>query len=623
MASTPLLKIPYPERNAEPFYEAFVAMVEALDRMLTGAKEDRNLILGGGGRITWQLAPGGASGELAWSAPLEVYTPTTGLLETIPAGSVQIQEGQVAYVRVIRQPQTSPTLAPLVASRIDLDAGQGDPYVLGIRRGDRVFLRTGHSLGDGEALDNLAPPGELAGDVVGPFTRSVVNRVRGGYVPPNQQGAALTMGAALSVVPGADPRLILINAGERWVTRSGCEDVVVRISGGNYYIIRLPELEAPIEPMYGALLGGFVWVLGSAGMLVKIDATTYEVREVLDTGVNDARGIVSDGSRLWIVRGLTASLRKFVLSTGAFGDVPMPLAGTSIAFGGGYVWVGGTAGDVYRVDPVSAAVTTTSSLTTDQVYAPAYDPGTGLLWFVTYDGFNLTAHRLTASTGVLVPGTISLTGGSPVGGCIQDTTYYVAITQVGGSPSPKLVAVVSIDTVPAAGPDTTLGTNARALSILPDSGLFVASGVLITLSDDDSMVRVTFPGFAGAASSYAGRLGYVPIVIPPAPTPVHTLIVAVTNVNFGASPYTVTLTDQTIAVDASGGAVFVLLPPTVPIGTTIDVCDKLGSAGTNKITVGGIPFSGITIDGLSSYEINTNYGSVTVRYLGGVSWKVV
>ena len=86
---------------------------------------------------------------------------------------------------------------------------------------------------------------------------------------------------------------------------------------------------------------------------------------------------------------------------------------------------------------------------------------------------------------------------------------------------------------------------------------------------------------------------------------------AYTNVNNAASPYTVLSSDQYISVDCSGGAVTLKFPNVPTANRTWVVKDRTGSASTNNIsitTVGG----SVTIDGQTTYTIDSNYGAVNI-----------
>lgn len=87
--------------------------------------------------------------------------------------------------------------------------------------------------------------------------------------------------------------------------------------------------------------------------------------------------------------------------------------------------------------------------------------------------------------------------------------------------------------------------------------------------------------------------------------------VAYTNVTSGMSPYSVLNTDYYLSVDCSGGAVTLRFPNVPTAKQTWVVKDRTGSAATNNITIttpGGV----VTIDGVTSYTIISNYGAINI-----------
>lgn len=92
------------------------------------------------------------------------------------------------------------------------------------------------------------------------------------------------------------------------------------------------------------------------------------------------------------------------------------------------------------------------------------------------------------------------------------------------------------------------------------------------------------------------------------------------TVNHAASPYTVTATDHYIACLSATGTITILLPNAPTTLRTFIIKDRGGDASANNIsitTVGGI----VTIDGITTYKILSNYGSVNLLF-NGTSYEV-
>jgi hypothetical protein len=94
----------------------------------------------------------------------------------------------------------------------------------------------------------------------------------------------------------------------------------------------------------------------------------------------------------------------------------------------------------------------------------------------------------------------------------------------------------------------------------------------------------------------------------------------VTPVNHAASPYTVLVTDDFLAVDVSGGVVTIKLPNAPTTGKVFVIKDSKGKCFTSNIsvtTVGGV----VTIDGVTTYTLGVNYESINVIF-DGTSYEV-
>lgn len=93
-----------------------------------------------------------------------------------------------------------------------------------------------------------------------------------------------------------------------------------------------------------------------------------------------------------------------------------------------------------------------------------------------------------------------------------------------------------------------------------------------------------------------------------------------TSVNHAASPYTVLTTDEYIAADVTAGVISILLPNAPSSGRVYTIKDKVGLSGTSNITVTTVG-GAVTIDGATSFVMNTNYESINVLF-NGTSYEV-
>jgi len=160
---------PYPSENQDPFYEAFEALMAAVDASAYAGREDRNIALMGGGTVSWSIVPLTDVATLIWTAPLEVLSPNVGFRHNILAGSLALSDGQLVYCSLTRAPTSNLTTVVLLASSIPPTADGDSWFVLGIRRGSRFYWRNGKVLNDGDSLEVLQTNGAgfgIAGNVV-------------------------------------------------------------------------------------------------------------------------------------------------------------------------------------------------------------------------------------------------------------------------------------------------------------------------------------------------------------------------------------------------------------------------------------------------------------------------
>jgi len=146
MSESPRLRWPYPREFEDPWFDGFEAFVAAVDASVYTTREDRNLIVMGGG--TMSFAVSGATGTLTWGAGIEFLSPLTGLLQTVPAGSVLLADGDMLFAVLVRAPTANVSIALLRASQVP---NTDDAVLFAVRRGTRVYFRGNKTLSDGES----------------------------------------------------------------------------------------------------------------------------------------------------------------------------------------------------------------------------------------------------------------------------------------------------------------------------------------------------------------------------------------------------------------------------------------------------------------------------------------
>lgn len=143
MPNSPRMTFPIPPKDSDPWYDAFVAMVGAIDTSAYAAREDRGYILTGGGNVSFTAS----TGDLAWDAALVFPSPIVGFQLTLAATSVVLGDGQILYADVTRSPSAPVTLTAVTASQLP---STDTALLLAVRIGSAVYWRNGARLLDGD-----------------------------------------------------------------------------------------------------------------------------------------------------------------------------------------------------------------------------------------------------------------------------------------------------------------------------------------------------------------------------------------------------------------------------------------------------------------------------------------
>jgi hypothetical protein len=155
MPNTQRMKWPYPAENTEPHFDALVSFFTQQDASGYAAREDRHIICQKGGPITFNAT----TGVLSWGSDIEILAAITGFNWRILTGQVTVDDAELVYVDLVRAPTQNRTVAPIVAGQVP---STDTALIIGIRRGNKFYFRSGALLGSGETLDDIAPGG--AGD---------------------------------------------------------------------------------------------------------------------------------------------------------------------------------------------------------------------------------------------------------------------------------------------------------------------------------------------------------------------------------------------------------------------------------------------------------------------------
>ena len=148
MPTTPKIGIFYPVYKVREWYDSYKSALLAVDQELYAAREDRNLIISGGGTFSF------SSGTLTWSSAINIFSPVVGFNCTVPAGNIAITDASVVYVTLTRAPTQNVSLTFSQAANLSLANGTS-AFIFGIRQGSLFYVRNGRVIANGESFSLL------------------------------------------------------------------------------------------------------------------------------------------------------------------------------------------------------------------------------------------------------------------------------------------------------------------------------------------------------------------------------------------------------------------------------------------------------------------------------------
>lgn len=146
----------YPAKGQYPFYDVFSALVRSIDSSVYARQEDNNLVLTGGGTITWTLS----TGALDWTADIILVNPYTGFTLTLEPPSVGTfllnANGWIFYAQVTRANGSNLILTPQRSTSLPKS---DDAFLIAIRLDDSIWFRNGVVFHDGDSGGIGTEPG--------------------------------------------------------------------------------------------------------------------------------------------------------------------------------------------------------------------------------------------------------------------------------------------------------------------------------------------------------------------------------------------------------------------------------------------------------------------------------
>jgi hypothetical protein len=147
MELSTFLKIPYPSEKEVPFYDSYLAQVEAQDAVAFMAKVQANVMVGGGGTITF--TPG--TSTLTWTTDFVVPVFHYGKKISIPFGPDNVNRHAIipdGYAIVVEIPYSMSDNVILPMRLLgQLTPANHQQCVIGWRFGNKVYFRGMNSVG--------------------------------------------------------------------------------------------------------------------------------------------------------------------------------------------------------------------------------------------------------------------------------------------------------------------------------------------------------------------------------------------------------------------------------------------------------------------------------------------
>ena len=152
MPNTNKMMWSYPARDDDPWYEKFEQLTIAQDSSGYANREDRQIIMGGGGDVTFDAG----TGSLTWAAAIDFYSLISGFKISIDPTTVVIEDGEVIYLNLTRSPTQNLTVSTAAANQVP---NTDDSMAIAVRVGTTVYWRHGSKVESGETVNIFGVPG--------------------------------------------------------------------------------------------------------------------------------------------------------------------------------------------------------------------------------------------------------------------------------------------------------------------------------------------------------------------------------------------------------------------------------------------------------------------------------
>lgn len=223
----------FPNKDSDPWFDEFESMVTAMDSSGYAAREDRNIICGGGGDVHWDAT----LGVLTWDEDFVLFSLIAGFKLTIPAGNISVADGQIVYVNVTRAPVQNGVLGAATVSNVP---NTDSAMALAVRLGTTIYWRWGVKLEDGETAN-------LFGALVATGIADVYERTATFGVPIGGSSDEATLGRV--IYPGS---IVAISAELTIPMTGGTVTVNVKVNGTTVMTVVLQSSDPPYKQLTAA-----------------------------------------------------------------------------------------------------------------------------------------------------------------------------------------------------------------------------------------------------------------------------------------------------------------------------------------------------------------------------------
>lgn len=159
MTNTNKMLWPYPTKDSDPWFTGFEAMTGAMDSSGYAAREDRNILISGGGLVSFTAS----SGVLSWAADIVFLSTIAGYKLTLAAGSTVLVDGACLYVNVTRSPTGNLSVSQFTASQVP---NTDSAMLVAVRSGTGVYFRNGVAIFDGNPASLFEAGGLPSGSTI-------------------------------------------------------------------------------------------------------------------------------------------------------------------------------------------------------------------------------------------------------------------------------------------------------------------------------------------------------------------------------------------------------------------------------------------------------------------------